>query len=204
MDIKQLKKEIGSLPNIENLLSEFEHHWFRPIQKNTNQNHPYLQDLETNHKKELNYKLRQLKKSLNELRYGQIVNHKLASLAHNLVELKIASLTNDYRKARRLLNTFLKDPHLSIKQLIFEVPYLESQLELLHNSYTRILDDLSKKLPLEHRVLLDGEHKAAVKKLRAIPKKQKKYLGLVGNHFISLTRDLKKKKEFKKSLSQLK
>lgn len=197
MDVRQLKQEIEKLPNIEEAVSEFERHWLKPIKKNTNKGHPFLHVLSQEQKRELNSQLLALNKFLREVKYGQIVNEKLASSAHNLIELKIAALTNDYKKTRRLLSTFLQDPQMGIKQLIFEVPYLESQLSLLNRSYDAILEQLSRQLPLEQTLsLLEGKHKLALKRLLSIPKKQKRYLSMIGTHFVQLSRELKKKKEF--------
>ena len=198
MDLRQLKHETEELPNVEALVKEFEKHWFKPIQKKTNQDYPFLHRLNQQHKKDFNHQLRTFKKCLHDIKYGQVVNDKLAALAHNLVELKIATVTNDYKRTKRLLNTFLNDGQLGIKQLIFEVPYLESQLSLLQQSYNTILEQLSEKLPLEYRIpLLDAEHKPALQRLHTVSKKQKKYLSFIGNYFITLTRNLKRKKEFK-------
>lgn len=197
-DIKQLKDEVTQLPNIEQLADHFERQWLKPIKTNTNPSHSFLINLPDEKKKELNQQLKVLKRSLREIKYGQVVNDKLASLAHNLVQLKIAGLTDDKNKIKQLLNMFLNDRHLSIKQLIFEVPYLESQISLFHRSYNGLLEQLSTQLPLEHSVsLLEGDHSSTVRKLAAVPQKQKHYLSEIGKHFVGLTREIKKKKHGK-------
>ena len=195
MELKQLKQEIDSLPNIEKTVSNFEKTWLKPIRKNTNQQHPFLQTLDA---REINAQLAEFKKFLNDIKYAQIVNEKLKTLAYCLIELKLASLTNDYRKTKRLIHKFISDPDISIKHLIFEIPYLESQLSLMRDSYHKILENISKKVGLENSVkLLDGEHKQYLNQLVSISAKQKKYLSLIGKNFVSLSRELKKNKEFK-------
>ncbi len=198
MDIRQLKEETATLPNIEQLAEEFEQHYFPHITQHINKQHLLLHKLTPKQKKEFDGQLSQLKNFLHQIKYGQIVNEKITSLAHNLVELKIASLTNDHRKAKRLLNTFLRDEQLSIRRLIFEIPYLESQLSLLKQSTASILDQLSNSLPLEQKLkLTEGSHKQTLSNMLKVPKQQKKYLSLIGKNFITLMRDLKKKKEFR-------
>ena len=186
MDVRQLKAATAALPRIDELAAEFGTH---------------LQDIEQKHAAVRN-QLKQLHRSLKEIKYGQIINAKLASLAHQLVELKLASVTSDYKKTRRIVNSFLKDPHGGIRRVIFEVPYLESQLSLLSNSYTALVDDLNEGLPLEHVVTL-ADQKHLLKKLLSISEQQKMYVSLIGKHFVEMTRELKEKREFKQVLKTL-
>ena len=192
MDLKQLKHETAQLPNLEALSRAFGRAWLQPIRKNTNRAHPFLQQLPEQHRKEFNLQHASLRKFLKEIRYGQVVNEKLASAAHNLVELKVAALTGDGRKAKRLLQTFLRDPQLSLKQLIVEVPYLESQLSLFHQSYHGMLEQLTAALPLEQQVaLLDGKHREALQRLMRVPEQQKRHLSQIGRQFIAMMREMK-------------
>lgn len=183
MDVRQLKAATAALPRIDALATEFETH---------------LQDIEQKHAA-MHDQLKQLRRSLKEIKYGQIINAKLASLAHQLVELKLASVTSDYKKTRRIVNSFLKDPHGGIRRVIFEVPYLESQLSLLSNSYAALIEQLSSELPLEHVVTL-ADQKHLLKKLLSISEQQQMYVSLIGNHFVDMTRELKEKKEFRQVL----
>ncbi len=166
MDVKELKAATSDLPRIDQLAAEFE-------------GYLNVQGLE------------QLRKSLKEIKYGQVVNDKLASLAHQLFDLKLASVMSDHKKTKRIINSFLKDPHGGIRRVIFEVPYLESQLSLLNTAYNTLNN-----LPLEHTIILtEGNH--VLKKMLAVSEQQKKYLSLIGKHFVEMTRELKK--EFKKA-----
>jgi hypothetical protein len=190
MDIKQLKKDTARLPDIEEVTSTFEKHWLQPIRKNTNKELGFLQDLTGAEKKEFNRRHAALRKFLKEIKFGQVVNEKLESAAHNLVELKIASFAGDDGKIKRLKQTFLEDPHLRIKQLIFEVPYLESQISLFRDSYHSMLEQVSASMPLEQQVaLLDGKHKDALMKLVGVSEEQKKCLKLIGKEFVGMMRD---------------
>ena len=195
MDVKQLKEEVAQLPNIEHLVTAFEKNCLNHRSKN-NIFSSILGALPAEKKKEHADQLTQLKNFTHQIQYGQIVNEKLAALAHNIHDMKIAHLTNDKKKTARLINLYTKDPHMSIKQLIFEVPYLESQISLLKNSYNSILEQLSAQLPLESSVaLLNNPHNTALKKLSSVSQKQKKYLSLLGKEFVSVTRAIKEKKK---------
>ena len=184
MDVRQLKAATAALPRIDKLAMEFEKHL------------AVHQELPGQYGAELHRQQKQLKKSLKEIKYGQVVNEKLASLAHQLVELKLASVLSDHKKTQRIISSFLKDPHAGIKRVIFEVLYLESQLSLLSNSYTALVEKLSAELPLEHSVAL-ADGKPVLKELLSISEQQKKYMSLIGKHFVDMTRELKKEKEFR-------
>ncbi|MBI4152935.1 hypothetical protein HY497_00285 [Candidatus Woesearchaeota archaeon] len=184
MDVRQLKAAAAALPRIDTLAVEFEQH---------------VKGLEGQYTRVRS--LKQLRQSLKEIKYGQVVNEKLASLAHQLVELKLASVTSDYKKARRIVSSFLKDPHVGIKRVIFEVPYLESQISLFHNSYVALMDKLSMELPLEQSVAL-ADGRPLLKKLCSISEQQKNYVSLIGKHFVEMTRELKGKKEFRQAFKK--
>ena len=201
MELKQLKQEIDSLPNIENAVSRFEKVWLKPIRKNTNPQYPFLQDIDNI--KEINAQLAEFKNFLNDIKYAQIVNDKLKTLAHYLIELKLTALTNDHRKTKRLIHKFISDPDIRIKHLIFEIPYLESQLSILRDSYHKILENIAQKVGLENSVkLLGGDHKKHLKNLVSISAEQKKYISLIGKNFVTLTRDFKKDNEFRRYLKE--
>ncbi len=174
IDSKQLKIETRQLPNIQSLLNDFE------------------QQLPSSPHQDIQPKFTTIKKFLDELAYSQVVNEKIASLAHHLHDLHIASLTNDAKKTKHIISLFLNDPYANIKQLIFEVTFLESQLSLLHQSYNSMLDD-AKDLPLEESIaFLSGNHGKTLKRLLDLSEKQKEYVQLIGQKFVSLTRNIHK------------
>lgn len=177
MDSKQLKIETRQLPNIQHLVN--------------NLKLPTL-DLPHQHKQEIEQKFSTINKFKEELSYAQVVNEKIASLAHHLHDLQIATLTNDTKKTKHLISLFLKDPHINLKQLIFEVTYLESQLSLLQQSYSTMFDNIP--LALEDTISLSSSsHNATLKKLNELSQQQKKYVQLIGQNFISFTRNLSTK-----------
>lgn len=177
MDSKQLKIETRQLPNIQHLIQ--------------NLGLPSI-SVPYKHQQEIQQKFSTINKFKEELSYAQVVNEKIASLAHHLHDLKIATLTNDTKKTKHLISLFLKDPHSNLKQLIFEVAYLESQLSLLQQSYAAMFDNIP--LALEDSIsLASSSHHTILKRLNELSRQQKKYVQLIGQNFISFTRNLNKK-----------
>ena len=175
MDSKQLKTETRQLPNIQHLINNLQ-----------------LPEISIQHE-DIQHKFSAISKFKQELSHAQVVNEKIASSAHHLHDLHIASLTNDTKKTKHLISLFLKDPHMNLKQLIFDVTYLESQLSLMNQSYATLFDNII--LPLEDTIsIASSSHHATLKKLNDLSQQQKKYVQLIGQNFISFTRNLNKKK----------
>jgi hypothetical protein len=175
MDSKQLKIETRQLPNIQHILKNLE-----------------LPALSIQHE-DIQHKFSAIGKFKQELSHAQVVNEKIASLAHHLHDLQIASLTDDTKKTKHIISLFIKDPHMNLKQLIFDVTYLESQLSLMNQSYTTLFDNII--LPLEDTIsIASSSHHATLKQLNDLSQQQKKYVQLIGQNFISFTRSLNKRK----------
>jgi hypothetical protein len=201
MDVKTLKHETKKLPRIDKIAEQLDKHWLDPIKANSNPAFYFLQQLKPAQKQEINKQIRQLKNAMREIKYGQIVNEKLASAAHLLVDLKIAMVMKHYKKARHIVSILVHDRQSSLKRLLFEIPYLESQLSMFHTSYNNVVEQLGKHLPLEQNLtLLTGKQQRIMTHLMAVPKKQKVMIKHLGRHFVSIAKELKKKKEFKKLL----
>jgi len=129
MELKELKKEINSLASIDENLLGFKNSWLKQIKHNTNQQFPFLQELDQKTKKELNNSLSSYQKLFNQLKYAQFTQEKLSSLAHYLVELKLTSINDDKKKSKVLLNKFIRDDFLKLKNLVDEVNQFEFNLD---------------------------------------------------------------------------
>ena len=158
MDLKQLKQATQELPRVDQLVSQ--------LKKDT---------------------FSELKKPLRELSFGQVINDKLASFAHHLVDLRIAQVTHDDRRADQIISTLLRDPHSNVKQLLAEVSHFDAQVSLFHESHERLLDDVLKKNSLEDSIPL-LQKASSLRQLRSVPQKQKEYLRLLGKHFVQMSR----------------
>src|SRR3989344_4260163 len=162
MDIKQLKQATQQLPRVDHLLDRIK------------KEHAAQQFLV-------------LHKPLKELAYGQVINDKLASFAHHLLDLRIAHVTKDKEKAQRIVSMLLRDPHSSVKQLLADVQAFDAQVSFFHDSYHRLLEDTVKNMSLEDSIPF--LEKNATRELRKIPKQQKEYLRMLGKHFVEMTKN---------------
>ncbi len=195
MELKELKKEINSLTGVDKILSKFKNSWLKQIRPNTNQQFPFLQELDEGIKKETNDHLLAYQKIFNQLEYVRFTQEKLSSLAHYLIELKLTTLNKDKHKSKVLLNKFINDDFLKLKSLVDEVNQFGFNLNGLKQIYNQVNQMLLQNIPLEHSVaLMDSPHKDHLSSLFLSSKKQKKLLKILGKEFISLAKEMKKKK----------
>lgn len=189
MDLRALKKEVHSLPNIKQTLNELQNNWLKPIRSNTNSHLPFLNDLSQNTKKELNKKLAQYHESASVVNYGQTIQDKLQHYARYLIELKLTELQGDSSKSRLITNNFLNDDFLNIKQTIIEVKSFEKEVQKLSNHYQEINEMLHKELSLEQTLfLMDLPHKIYLHNLLKAAQQQKKIVRQIGRHFVTLAK----------------
>src|SRR3989344_7931551 len=179
MDVRQIKHQAQQLPRIDKLLNEFEQSWINQLNKGSYAH--VLEKMPQQQRKDFHGQLMLLKKAVREISFGQTVNEKLASLAHHVVDLKIASALEDHKKAKLVVQSLLRDPHSSLKQLTIEVPHVESQITMLCSSYEYMLEELCKHAPLESSIeLLEGKHINVVADLKKVSEKQKICLHHIG------------------------
>lgn len=178
MHLSKLKREVEDLGNFEKKISLFSKHWIKPKQYNF---------LGRSDKEQL----KAFKKVVRELKYGQVVNEKIISLANHLVRLQIAQFNKDKGEASKIVNKFLSDNQINIKKVIDEVNYIEFQLKLFKDFYERIIYRISKQLDLEGNiVLVDGDHHDYLKEMVELNKKQKNYLKEIGEKFVDFGKKL--------------
>lgn len=195
MELKELKKEINNLDNADKTLSKFKNSWIKQIKGNTNKHFPFLQELDSGLKKEINDSMLSYQKVLEQLKYASFTKEKLSSLAHYLIELKLTFLNKDKKKSKVILDKFIRDDFLRLKVMIDEVNQFEFNLKNLKQVYNQINKTLLPKLPLEHSLaFMDSPHKNHLNSLFLVCGKQKKLLKVLGKEFISLARETKKKK----------
>ena len=194
MEIKELKKEIDSLPDLNKVLSNFRKFWLKEIKKNTNPDFAFLQKLEEGAKKEINSYLKNCQEIWGELGYAQFINEKLSALAHYLLELKLTSLNGDKKKSKMIMKKFITDEFLSLKQLVEEVKNFELNLKKLRQVYDKVNQQILEEVSLEESVrLMDAPHKNYLNSLFLICRKQKRLLKSLGEEFIYLSREKERK-----------
>ena len=187
MDVRQIKQHAQQLPRIDKLLNEFEQSWIHQLNKGSYAH--VLDKMPHQQRIEFHSQLKLLKKAVRDISFGQTVNEKLASLAHHVVDLKIASALQDHKKAHQVVQSLLRDPHSSLRQLTIEVPHVESQISLLCTSYEHMLEELCRHTSFESSVeLLEGKHTLAIGDLRKVPAQQKTCLTQIGRQFVEAAR----------------
>lgn len=196
MQLKELKGEIDALAKVEKVLASFKNSWLKPIRFNTNKYYSFLQQLDPQTKTQLNFYLDASQQLLHQLAYAPFTKEKLSSLAHYLIELKLASFNGDQTKPKAIINKFIKDDFLNLRQLIDEANQFEFDLKQLKLIYYKVNRLLLPQLSLEHSVaFIDAPHKSHLRSLLAASEKQKKLLKILGKEFVSLVKEMKKKKK---------
>lgn len=178
MDLSKLKREVEDLDSFEKKIKLFNKHWIR------SNKYAFLKD-------EDKEQLKSLRKITKELRYAQIVNEKIISLANNLFRLQMHGLTNNPQEVDKIKKRIMFDQHINIKKVIDEVGYIEFQLQLFKDFYEKIIYKLGKRLDLEENMeLVDGEHSKHLKDMINLNQKQKIYLKEIGSKFVELSKKL--------------
>lgn len=195
MDLRELKKEVNSLPNLSEHLQKFQQHWIKPIRANNNKHVPFLQHLSPEKKQEINTTLFAVQQKLKEVENAQIVPQKLQEYARYLIELKLTTLNGNKAKGQYLTKLLLHDEFLNTKSILDEVKALEKNLKSLSYKYHHINDLIQKEASLEEAVhFLHLPHKEHLQQLLAAAKKQKALVKHLGGHFVALVKETRKKK----------
>ena len=153
MDLRDVKKEVEALPDINNTLKQFQDSWIKPIRSNTNQHLSFINKLSHEDKVEMNNKLLGLNESILNIKSSQVINEKLKQYARYLIELKLTTFNDNKEKSKVITNQFINDEFLNIKGTIREVKNFDTHVNNLHQQYHEINQLLQKKLSLEETVM---------------------------------------------------
>lgn len=195
MDLRDLKKEVNTLPNLSEHLQKFQQHWIKTIKANTNKHLPYLQKLPEQKKQEINNKLFAVQQKLKELEHAQIINHKLQEYARYLIELKLTTLNGNKNKAHYITNLLLQDEFLSTTNLLHDIKYLEKNVKSVAYKYQHLNELIQKEASLEEAVFfMHLPHKEHLQILLATSRKQKALAKYLGEHFVQLAKQTRRKK----------
>jgi len=195
MDLRELKKETGSLPDLSEHLQKFQQHWIKPIRTNTNKNLPFLQNISENKKQEINDKLFAFQQKLKEVEHAQVVNQKLQEYAKYLIELKLTTLNGNRTKAHYITNLLLNDEFLNTRSLIHDIKYLEKNVKSITYKYHHLNELMQKEAPLEEAVgFMHLPHQEHLKTLLSTSRKQKLLVKYLGQHFVDLVKQTRRKK----------
>jgi len=187
-----MRNEAYSLPDVEKTLGKFQENWISPLRTNTNRNLPFLQELPSDLKKNINFEIAKFQTHLNKVKVGQRVNEKLRHYARYLIELKLTDFQGNKLKFRVITNSLLNDDFLNINNTILEVKNFENDVLKLREHYDKINEYLQNNMSLEESLaFLELPHKNHLKILEQTSKKQKVLVQHIGKHFVKLARKLK-------------
>jgi hypothetical protein len=195
MDLREIRKEVHSLPNVQKELKNFKNSWVKPFRKNNNLHLPFLKHLDKSTKKELNQKLLQLQSTFKEIDESQVINDKLQHYSRYLIEMKLSTFNGDEMKSEVLSNQMLNDDFMSIKSTINEVKSFSEKVNDLQQQYEEVSELLHQNLSLDQIIFfMDLPHKKYLKSLLKTSDKQQKIVRHIGRHFVALTKQTQLKK----------
>lgn len=183
------------LPNLSEQLQKFQQHWIKPIRANTNKQLPFLQKIPEHKKQEINNKLFAVQQKLKEVEHAQVVNQKLQEYARYLIELKLTTLNGNKNKAHYITNLLLQDEFLNTINLLHDIKYLEKNVKSIAYKYHHLNDLIQKEASLEEAVhFMHLPHKEHLQTLLSASRKQKTLAKHLGEHFVSLAKQTRRKK----------
>ena len=189
MDLRDVKKEVEALPDINSTLKQFQNSWIKPIRSNTNQHISFINKLSHEDKVEMNNKLLGLNESILNIKSSQVINEKLKHYARYLIELKLTTFNDNQEKSKVITNQFINDEFLNIKGTIREVKNFDNHVNNLHQQYHEINQLLQKKLSLEETVMfMELPHYRYLKTLLRLANDHKVITRNIGRHLVSLTK----------------
>ncbi|MBU0470313.1 MAG: hypothetical protein ABIG52_03440 [Nanoarchaeota archaeon] len=193
MDLKELRRECHELASVPELLQEFQNSWIKPIRKNTNRQIPFINKLSEETKTEINRRLALIKKNLEDINRGQIINQKLTHTSRYLIEFKLTTLNGDVNKRKMITNLLLHDDFVKIKNTLIDIKEFEENLKEITKQYNNINKILLKKLKAKDTATFQNlPHKKNLKKLTDLSKKHQVIAEHIGNQFVELLGESKK------------
>ncbi len=189
MDLRSLRQDVQQLPNLAENIAQFQQHWLKPLRANTNNHLPFLQKLSPQLKKDLNQRLTLFNETLAAVQSGTMIQDKLRSYAHYLVELKLASLREDKEKHEMITNRLLKDEFLNISHTLNQVQEFSETVGLMEEQYREINQLLEKNISLEETLFfMDLPHKIFMVTLVKTARDHKRIARDLGRHFVEMAK----------------
>ena len=169
MEIRDIKREVKSLPCLKDDVKGFRNNYLKPIRANSNKHMPFLKDLDNQTKEKLNELLKQAHLHLDNLEQSHVLNDKLEQYSRHLVELKLAHFRGDEFKSKVLTKQLATDPFFH-KELPLEHALFFMQLP--HQKFLSNLIETSKSHEKITRNI--ARHFVKIAAMKTIPKSRKK------------------------------
>lgn len=207
IDLRQLKSEARNLPNLETHFQHFQNQWFKPIKaplagnsSNISRSLPNLNRaprLDPKIRSELFHRVQKIEEVMPNLKGSQAINEKLFGYSRLLIELKLALYTGNWPKARAIHHQLLKDEFMGLRKTLQEIRELENLLSSATGHYLAINRIIQNHLPLDERLALtESPDHHRLRKMKDINFRQKQLMAELGKHFISLSKQARKIKNF--------
>jgi len=209
MDLREIKRELDDLSNIETDMKSFQDNWVMPFLSNSHKtikikrDSPFqiLKDLNKTEQEDLNHKIETFYKNFDNLNSGKVTNDKLRVLTRAVIEMKLIDFqvkTINLRessmlqaKLQHLYHKILKDDFNSLSIAINEVKEFDHNLHVIESIYQEVNDYLCQKLPLEDSLaIMQLPHQRYLKKLKVTSNKRKELLKQLGTHFLDLQKKM--------------
>jgi hypothetical protein len=190
LGLKELKKEIQQLPNLQEVTHNFQSNWILPL-RNNNAHLPFLKNLPKEIKAQLNDKLTNLDKSITQLKNGQHIHERFNAHSHDLIELKLTTLNGNKAKQKLLTNKLTNDEFSSIKHTVQHVKQFEQHAQILSEQYEEVNQLLEKQLSLEEMVYyMNLPHRKYLNTLIKTADNHQKIVRDLSRHFATIAEEL--------------
>lgn len=193
MDLKEIKKEVNELENVQETLKNFQDSWVRPLRQN-NAHLPFLKKLSGEAKEELNSRLLTLQDNVEQIQSSQLIHDNLRHHSYSLVELKLCAINGDKNKAKMLASQ-LSSKDYGIKNTINQIRSFQENVSQLSEQYEVINQLLQKHLSLEEMVyFMQLPHKKYLRSLLKTSEQHQKIVRDLGRHFITIAEEVQTRK----------
>jgi hypothetical protein len=190
MDLREIKKEVAVLPELNNALKKFQNSWIKPIRSNTNSHLPSLAKLDKTQRQDFNQLLSETHKIITELKSSQLIHQKLNSYARHLIEMKLTMFNDDNNKHKMLVNKLVNDEFFNLKNTINDIKHFNKNVQSLTSQYHSVNELLHTHLSLEDSLtFMEESHLSHLNTLNLSAKKQKHLVKHLGEHFIKLAKN---------------
>ncbi|MEK6969636.1 MAG: hypothetical protein AABW48_04365 [Nanoarchaeota archaeon] len=189
MDLRELKREVQTLPDLSECAETFQTHWIKPLRSNTNKTFPFLNRLPAETKSEINVRLLAAQKNLSQIKQYQLINQKLTTYSHYLIELKLTTLNGNKTKFKFIAHQLLHDEFLKLQNVIMDIKDFEENIVALSKTYQEVNKRLEQNLSLDESIsVMDLPHQKYLLSLIDTCKKQKLIVRQMSRHLAALVK----------------
>ena len=182
MQLRDVKREVESLPSLAEITQQFQEQWMKPLRAHT-ASQPLLSKLQPELQKELHQQLAEVQKQIQNLKASRFISEKLHQYARYLIELKLASLSQDKQKAKMFRRQLEQDQFLNSKTIQQDIARYTQDLQSLEREYSRINEVVQQNLSLEDTIYFSAlPHKTTLKNLKNLAEQYQLILKELQHH----------------------